>query len=95
MDLNVDYEQTRSTGTQVLSKGDEFNSLLTKIKGINSELQSYWEGQDASKYSGAVEVQAQNMDKLAATIKEIGDFLIKVGDAYERASQSNADAISY
>lgn len=93
MDLNINYQETRSTGSSVLNQGGEFRNLLGKIQNTNNELKTYWQGADASKYSGAVEEQATHMQKLADTIEEIGTFLIKVGDAYEQAMQQNSDAI--
>ena len=93
-DLKINFEETRSVGNQVTTKGGEFTTLLTKIKGINTDLQSYWEGSDASKYSTSVATQAEYMQQLADTINEIGSFLVKVGNAYEEAMNSNADAIN-
>ena len=93
MDLRINYEETISTGNQIISKGGEFQDLLIRIKSTNSELQTYWEGSDASKYSTTVAQQAEQMQQLANTINEIGEFLVKVGKAYEEAAQNNANAI--
>lgn len=92
-DLNINFSETRSVGNQVTTKGGEFTTLLSKIKRINTDLQSYWEGSDASKYSASVATQSEYMQQLADTINEIGEFLVKVGNAYEEAMNNNADAI--
>jgi len=92
-DLRVNYSETISVGNNVTTKGGEFAELLNKIKATNSELQTYWEGSDASKYSGAVAEQAQYMQQLSETINEIGDFLVKTGNAYREAMESNSAAI--
>ena len=89
MDLNIDYEATRSTGNQVQSYASEFNSLLNDIKGLNENLKSSWKGADAESYTGAITEQAQVMDKLKDSIEEIGKFLVSVGDAYEAAMEEN------
>lgn len=94
MDLKIDYSALGSVSAQVLSQGGEFSSLLETISKVNTELQTYWEGADATKYTGAVATQAQSMKKLAETINEIGAFLKRVGDAYEAACRANADAIN-
>lgn len=88
-DLRIDYAQTRTLGNNVTTKGEEFQSLLTKVKSANDSLKSYWEGSDSVKYANEVEAQAKTMDQLATTINEIGSFLIRVGDAYEKVSQEN------
>lgn len=93
MDLNINYSETISVGNQVTSKGSEFKELLNKIKSANSQLDSYWKGSDASKYTTAVSEQAEYMKKLSSTIDEIGDFLVKVGKAYQEACENNQAAI--
>lgn len=91
--LKINYSETVSVGNQVTEKGGEFQELLNKIKSTNSELKTYWEGSDASKYSTSVEQQAEYMQKLTDTINEIGAFLVKVGNAYQEACENNANAI--
>lgn len=92
-DLKINYQETVSVGNQVTTKGGEFQDLLNKIKSVNSELQSYWEGSDASKYTTSVAQQAEYMQQLTDTINEIGSFLVKVGNAYQEACENNAAAI--
>ena len=93
MDLKINYSETISVGNQVTEKGGEFQDLLNKVKNVNTELQTYWEGSDASKYSTSVAQQAEYMQQLTNTINEIGAFLVKVGQAYEKAAENNANAI--
>ena len=92
-DLKVNYSETVSVGNKVTTKGEEFAELLNKIKTANSELKSYWEGSDASKYTNAVAEQAETMQQLSETIDEIGAFLGKVGNAYREAMETNASGI--
>lgn len=92
--LKINYSETMNVGKQVSNKGGEFEQLLSKIKTTNAELQGYWEGSDASKYTEAVGTQAQTMQELADTINEIGSFLVKVGQAYQEACENNASAIN-
>lgn len=94
MDLKINFEQTRSVGNQVAQKGSEFQDLLNKIKSVNTELQAYWEGSDASKYSNAVGAQAEEIQRLVNTITEIGTYLVKVGNAYEEAMNNNMSGIN-
>lgn len=91
--LKINYSETISVGNQVTEKGGEFQELLNKIKTTNSELKAYWEGSDASKYSTAVEQQTEYMQQLSDSINEIGEFLVKVGQAYQEACENNANAI--
>ena len=93
MDLKINYSETISVGNQVTEKGGEFQDLLNKVKNVNTELQTYWEGSDASKYSTSVAQQAEYMQQITNTINEIGAFLVKVGQAYEEAAENNANAI--
>ena len=92
--LKINYSETISVGNQVTERANEFQELLNKVKTTNSELKTYWEGSDASKYSASVEQQAEYMQKLADTVAEIGGFLVKVGQAYQEACENNANAIN-
>ena len=92
--LKINYSETISVGNQVTEKGGESQELLNKVKATNSELKTYWEGSDASKYSTSVEQQAEYMQQLTDTINEIGGFLVKVGQAYQEACENNANAIN-
>lgn len=91
--LRINYSETISVGNQVTEKGSEFQTLLDKVKATNSELKTYWEGTDASKYSASIEKQAEYMQQLSDTINEIGGFLVKVGQAYQEACENNTNAI--
>lgn len=93
--LKINYEETIQLGRKVGWKAEEFNTLLTKIEGINTELKEAWAGSDASKYSDEVLKQAQQMRKLATTVNEISVFLNKVGNAYKEVAESNAGAIQH
>lgn len=95
MNLNVNYESLKSIGNSLISKSNEFDSLLSNINNINSEIAGVWAGTDSVKYSQSVESQAQVMRKLSSLIGDIGSFLIKVGNAYENASQENANSINF
>ena len=94
MNLNIKWDELINVGNQVSEKGSDFQELLEKIRSVNTELQSYWEGQDAAKYSTAITSQLENMQKLANTINEIGPFLVKVGNAYNEASEKNANGVN-
>lgn len=90
MDLRVNYQETITTGNLVREKGGDFQSLLEKIRTINTELKGYWEGQDAAKYTEAIENHAVTMKKLGETITEVGIFLGKVGKTYQETAEDNA-----
>ena len=93
MDLKINYQETINVGNQVTTKTEEFKTLLSKIKNVNSNLKTAWQGTDATKYTNAVEEQTVYMEKLGEAMNEIGAFLVKVGNAYQEVSQANADAI--
>ncbi len=87
--LNIDYEATKRTGTTIQNYAGDFKSLLGEIQSLNDNLKSCWTGDDATKYTSEITEQAQIMNKLQATIDEVGTYLINVGNAYEKAMQDN------
>ena len=94
MNLSINFEETRNVGRQLQSMADELSTTLKNINSINSQIADSWIGADASKYISIVNEQAQYMNLLASTILEIGNYLIRVSNAYEQASQNNANAIN-
>ena len=62
---------------------------LENCKSINDNLKTCWKGADADSYTGKIAEQAQVMNKLQATIQEIGEYLVQVGNAYEQAMNEN------
>lgn len=95
MDLKINFEETISVGNQITTKSEEFKELLSKIRNVNSNLKTAWEGSDATKYTSAVEEQAISMDKLAMAMDELGAFVSKVGKTYQEVSETNSSAINY
>ena len=93
MDLNVSYPETIKTGNDVIAKSDEFTDLLNKIKQINEDLKSAWEGEDSKKYADVVSEKQVYMDELASDMHSMGEFLVKAGEAYRQTSEDNANAI--
>lgn len=94
MDLNINYEGIKSVGNQVTQKGSEFQELLNQIKTVNTNLEAAWAGSDASKYSQSVATQAEEIQRLVNSINEIGAFLVKVGNTYEEAMNTNMSGIN-
>lgn len=93
MDLKINYQETINVGNQVAAKTEEFKTLLSKIKNVNSNIKNAWQGTDATKYTNAVDEQTAYMEKLSEAMNEIGTFLVKVGNTYQEVSQANANAI--
>ena len=94
MDLNINYEEVRNIGRQLIAKSEEYGNVINNIRNTNSELANYWSGADATKYFQTVNEQENIMRQLAATIEEIGNYLVRVGNAYEEASANNANSIN-
>lgn len=87
--LNVDYEKTRATGRNIQNYAGDFKTLLREIQNLNDNLKNCWTGDDATKYTGTISEQAQVMNKLQVTIQEMGEYLVTVGNEYEKAMQDN------
>lgn len=92
--LNINYEETKTTGKSVVNEATDFKKLLSEIRSLNSTLKTYWQGNDASKYTERVDDQAATMDLLGQKIEDIGNFLQQVGKAYEDAMSANRDALN-
>ncbi len=87
--LNIDFQATKTAGGNVQSKAAEFKTLLNQIQSLNDSLRNSWKGADAESYTKKISEQAQVMQRLQATIDEVGAYLIKVSKAYEQAMNDN------
>lgn len=94
MNLAINYDETRNIGNQLINKSEDLKNLLNNINNINEQISQSWAGNDAAKYFATVNEQAQYMRQLADTISEIGNYLIKVSNAYQNASNGNANSIN-
>ncbi len=91
--LNVNYDETRQVGNNIIAKSQEFGTLLNKIKTTNDQLAEVWKGSDAQVYTSKIEEHANEQKKLNASMQEVGEFLVKAGNAYEETMESNKSAI--
>ncbi len=89
MDLNINFQETRTLANNIKNQAEEFNSKLSKVNEINEDLKSAWEGTDAASYSNEVANQAKIMKDLYNTISSISNFLTSVANAYEEVSRNN------
>lgn len=87
--LNVDYEKTRATGRSIQNYASDFKRLLGEIQNLNDNLKNCWTGNDATQYTSKITEQAQVMNQLQTVIQETGEYLVDVGNAYEKAMQEN------
>lgn len=94
MNLSINYDETRNVGNQLITKSEDLSNLLNNINNVNEQISQSWIGNDASKYLATVNEQAQYMRQLASVISEIGNYLIRVSNAYQSASENNANSIN-
>lgn len=87
--LNINFKNTKDTGTAIQNYAGDFKKLLGEIQSLNDSLKNSWKGADATKYTNEITEQAQIMNKLQQTIDEVGLYLIQVGDAYQKAMEEN------
>ena len=91
--LNVNYDETRTVGNNIKNKAQEFESLLNEIRTTNERLAEVWIGADAQAYTNKIEEQAKEQLTLKQSIEEVGQFMVKAGNAYEETMESNRSAI--
>ncbi len=94
MNLNINFEETISTGVQVVEKGDSFQACLNKVRQANTELGIYWQGEDANKYLQAIERQLSQVQKLRDAIDSMGIYLQEAGKVYREMQEANKSGIN-
>ena len=93
-DLKIDYAAARNLGHDVSTEAENFSAEIAKVRSAVDSLKSVWTGSDADKYTQLIEEKAQEIDSLINTMNETGQYLVRVGDDYERVSEENKQSIN-
>lgn len=89
--LQVSFSELESLSKSINKKNEEFVRLLNEINKLNSDLKLYWEGNDASKYSTAVEIQAKSMKELSDKLAYCSGFLSAVSSSFQQLMKENSE----
>ena len=73
--LITNFSELKSVSENVFNQNNSLIKLSNTITKLNSDLQLYWEGTDALKYSEAISNQLKEMKDLTDTIAYIAEFL--------------------
>lgn len=87
--LNINYEQTILLGKEIILKKDEFDDVIKKIEETLLELNSAWQGEDATKFIDDLYNDTQEMKQYSNAISEFGLLLQKVASTYQQISNNN------
>ena len=65
----------------------EFSSMLKQkqsiMENINKDLITYWQGDDAKKFSATLEKEIINIGKFATNVEDYANFLNYVGQGFD------------
>lgn len=93
-DLKIDYNAARQVGNNVSSEAENFAAEIAKVRSAADSLRSIWTGEDADKYIQLIEEKAQEIDQIINTMGETGQYLVRVGDDYEKVAEDNKAAMN-
>ena len=89
---NEEYNKAIECGEKAYSIAKESKRIFdTDIIMILDDLTEYYTKKE--EYTTAIELQAQNATKLNETMTEVGNYLVKAADTYQRVSEENAGRI--
>jgi len=88
--LTIDHERATSLGQEIIDSSDTIKGYLDDIASINAEIETAWNGTDATAYCGRINEQLKEMTAIKDTIAETGVYMQKVADAYRKVSEENS-----
>ncbi len=89
----IDTAGLNNLGGSLLQRSDELRGILNLVSNINDNVTaaSVWAGPAATKYADIIAQQVPDMNLLANTIGQCGDYLKKAASYYEQVEQNLAD----
>lgn len=93
-DLKIDYNAARNLGNNVKNEAENFSAELSKVRSAVDSLKSVWSGSDADTYTQLIEERMNEISQLVTTMGETGDYLVRVGDNYEKVSEENKSSMA-
>jgi|GEM_PF-4449378 len=78
---------------QTLSQGaNNLDSLTTQVSGLESPLESVWEGVEAEACVELLTILASKMQEMSIEVMKIHDWVVQTKDNYEEAANKGASA---
>lgn len=84
MEISVTNSVIANVGNNLKEKSNKLNSEIIRIYMYINNLKTVWSGTDAeSYYNKILEQYIPNLKELISVISDYGNYLQKVGEAYE------------
>ncbi len=91
MDIYINRGAIGKTGNNIVVIANDIQSEINKIAAIVNDINSAWEGEDATKYVNTMhDTFLPKMKEFKDAITEYGTWLEKVPDAYSALDESFA-----
>ena len=84
MEIMIHKQETRQAGNQISGYVEDLQQDIHKFEYLMESINTVWEGADALKYINLMkEKYTPQLEQLKDTLKEYGEYLTKVPDAYD------------
>ncbi len=88
MRIQANYNQIRSTGTNMQRQSGEYESLMSQMLSRMNELQSVWQGSDSQAFITQLEALRPKMLQLKSAIDAYANLLISDANAYQELQEN-------
>lgn len=93
-ELRIDYDLTVSKANQIKALSDDMLVIINKLKKIEADVPSYWNGEASNQYLLECEKLLKYLIKLDSRITEFGDSIIKIANIIKEADESVSSSTS-
>ena len=87
--IGVDFKELANLSENVGNKKQELQTQLNMLKQANESLKSAWRGPDATLYQQKAQEQAETIQKFINALGELGEYITRARNAYEKAQNEN------
>ena len=91
--MEIGYEDVLNIAKDIHRQYEDFESYLGRVKAINEQLDTFWKGKAASKYSTNVLNKIEEMKNAAKAIEDVSVFLREAVNIFKNTEEGLADRI--
>lgn len=96
-EIRLDYELTIMKAKQIKELSTKMNSIIDKLKHLESNIYTYWRGDASDQYIIECEKLIKYLVNTNVKINDFSDYIIKIANIIreaEEASLGNIDSLS-
>lgn len=90
----VNYGRLLNLGTNFTKNSEELNSIINRIKELDEQLKTIWQGEDCDKFILSNMIVEERLKKKTEYLEDWGRYLSKCSRRYNDTVMENTQSIN-